>query len=58
VLAVPPDDSPQSVGAVITVEGLEGLYTVIEKQRSQLTLAFCLLAELGFELGDFMDALS
>jgi hypothetical protein len=53
---VGPEDSPQSAGAVITAEGLEGLYAIIEKQRSQLSLAFCLLAELGFDLGDFMDA--
>lgn len=55
-----PEDSVQggAASAVITEEGLEGLYAVIEKQRSQLTLAFCLLADLGFDLGDFMDALN
>lgn len=46
-----------SVGAGITTEDLEELYDVIEKQRSQLSLALSALAELGFDMGDFMDAM-
>jgi hypothetical protein len=31
---------------------------MIERQRSQLSLALFVLADLGFDLNDFMDALS
>jgi hypothetical protein len=39
-------------------EAYEGALEIIENQRSQLSLALFVLADLGFDLNDWMDAIS
>lgn len=36
---------------------LEAIMETVERQRAQLALALSILADLGFEMSDFADAL-
>lgn len=50
--------SGEVITEVVAVGFVEDLLDMIERQRGQLSLAFSVLAELGFDLNEWMDTIS